>query len=341
MNSHEENATPSRVTKITVATHGHCFDGLCSAVVFTHLQRALRGADVSFEYFGAGYGPGSNGVDPKRLRGDENAILDFRFSASPKLTWYFDHHVSAFATPEDRAAYDAYVAAHGGRERHMFHDGTYPSCTKYIADVGSGVFGVDFSPLAELVRWADVIDSASFPSAEMAVARAEPPLQLMTVVEHHGDDAMLARMVKRLSTESLDAVARSEEVQSAFAPLQKAHVDFVELVRTHAATRGDTVLVDLTDKTIEVGSKFVTYALFPESLYSIVVTRSQTKCKLSIGYNPWAPRPRTHHIASICERFGGGGHPVVGAISLPAGDVARAKQIASDIAAELSVPKSA
>jgi len=328
----------SGVTKIVVATHGHCFDGLCSAVAFTHLRRAL-GGEPSFEYFGAGYGPGPNGVDPRKLRGDENAILDFRFSRSEKLTWYFDHHVSAFATPEDRAAYEAYVAAHEGRERRMFHDGAYPSCTKYIADIGKSVFGVDFGALAELVRWADVIDSAAFPSAEMAVARAEPPLQLMTVIEHHGDDAMLAKMVKRLLAEPLDAVARSEEVQSAFAPLQQAHLEFIELVRGHAATRGDVVLVDLTDRAIEVGSKFVTYALFPESLYSIVVTRSQTKCKLSIGYNPWAPRPRTHNIAAICERYGGGGHPVVGAVSLPAADVARAKQVAEEITAELATPR--
>ena len=121
------------------------FDGLCSAVVFTHFMRNLHGADAAFEYFGAGYGPGQNGVDPAKLRGDENAIWIFRFSKSEKLTWHFDHHVSAFATPEDRAAYDTYVAAHTGRERHMFHDGTYPSCTKYIRDVGESVFGVDFS----------------------------------------------------------------------------------------------------------------------------------------------------------------------------------------------------
>ena len=325
------------MTKITVATHGHCFDGLCSAVAFTHLRRAL-GGDLAFEYFGAGYGPGPNGVDPKRLRGDENAILDFRFSRSDKLTWYFDHHVSAFATPEDRAAYDAHVAAHETGERRMFHDGAYPSCTKYIADIGGKVFGVDFSALGELVRWADVIDSASFPSAEMAVARKEAPLQLMTVIEHLGDDAMLARMIQRLLTEPLEAVAGSAEVQAAFAPLQKAHVEFVELVQSHAVLRGDTVLVDLTDRVIDVASKFVTYALFPERLYSVVVTRSATKCKLSIGYNPWAPRPRTHHIASICERYGGGGHPVVGAVSFAASDVARAKQIASEIADELATP---
>ena len=83
---------------ITVATHGHCFDGMCSAVAFTHLQRSLRGPDVSFDYFGAGYGPGQNGVDPAKLKGQENAILDFRFTRSEKLTWYFDHHISAVAS---------------------------------------------------------------------------------------------------------------------------------------------------------------------------------------------------------------------------------------------------
>jgi hypothetical protein len=335
--SHGRDGTPSRVTKIVVATHGHCFDGLSSAVVFTHLRRAL-GGEPSFEYFGAGYGPGASGIDPKRLRGEENAILDFRFSRSEKLTWYFDHHVSAFPSPDDRIVYDAHVASHAGTERRMFHDGAYPSCTKYIADTGKSVFGVDFASLAELVRWADIIDSASFESAEMAVAREEPPLQLMTVIEHLGDDAMLAKMIPRLLAEPLEAVASAKDVQEAFAPLQKAHVEFVELVRTHTALRGDAVLVDLTDRLIDVGSKFVTYALYPDRLYSIVVTRSQTKCKLSIGYNPWAPRSRTHHIASICERYGGGGHAVVGAVSLPAADVDRAKHIAEEIAEELSRP---
>ena len=33
--------------------------------------------------------------------GDENAIVDFKYSSSPKLTWWFDHHQSAFLTPED------------------------------------------------------------------------------------------------------------------------------------------------------------------------------------------------------------------------------------------------
>ena len=76
--------------------------------MFTRLYRHRLGGDAAtFAYHAAGYGPGQNGVDPKVLSGQVNAILDFRFSALPQLGWYFDHHVSAFVTPDDLAAMTA------------------------------------------------------------------------------------------------------------------------------------------------------------------------------------------------------------------------------------------
>ncbi len=335
-------ATPGRakaaeMRNVVVATHGHCFDGLCSAVMFTHLMRHLhRGEELAFTYRSMGYGPGQNGVDPALLTGDDNAILDFRFTNSPKLTWYFDHHVSAFVTPEDRAAYEVGAREHAPGGRRMFHDGGYGSCTKLIADVARQRFGLDTRNLEELVRWADMIDSAAFPSAEMAVNRTEPVLQLMTVVEHKGNDAYLTEMVPRLLEQPLEEVARSADVQEAYAPLAVQQQAFIDLVKKHAEDRGSVILVDLSDVVIDVAAKFVTYALWPESTYSVLLSRSATKCKLSIGYNPWSTTPRTHNIAAICERHGGGGHPVVGAISLAASEVERAKKLAREIAEELA-----
>lgn len=322
---------------IIVATHGHCFDGLCSAVMFTRLMRHLHsGEELQFSYKAMGYGPGQNGVDPALLTGDINAILDFRFSMSPKLTWYFDHHVSAFVTADDRAAYEVGAREEAPGGRHMFHDGGYGSCTKLIADVGRMRFGLDIRSSEELVRWADMIDSAAFPSAEMAVNKEEPVLQLMTVVEHKGNDAFLQAMIPRLIEEPLDTVAKSQDVVEAFAPLAAQQQAFIELVKTHAEERGPVVLVDLSTAVVDVAAKFVTYALWPESAYSVLLSRSATKCKLSIGYNPWAPIARKHNIAAICERHGGGGHPVVGAISLPVDDVERARELARSIADELA-----
>ena len=320
---------------VVVATHGHCFDGMCSAVMFTRLLRHVMPDDqLSFTYRSMGYGPGSNGVDPKILTGDENAILDFRFSVAPQLTWYFDHHVSAFPLPDDRSTYER--RAHEGAIQHMFHDGTYPSCTKLIADIGKAKFGLDTSGDAELVRWADMIDSASFPSAAMAVARAEPVLHLMTVVEHGGDDAFLNTMIPRLLVEPLEEVARGKDIEAKYEPLAAQNDAFVQLTKQHATLKGHVVVVDLSAASVEVAAKFVTYALWPESAYSVVLSRSPTKCKISIGYNPWSKIERTHNIAKICERHGGGGHPVVGAISLPSDKVERAKEIMNEVVEELA-----
>jgi nucleotide-binding universal stress UspA family protein len=324
--------------RVFVATHGHCFDGLCSAVMFTRLYRhRFAGDGATFAYHAAGYGPGQNGADPKLVTGDVNTILDFRYSPFEKLDWYFDHHVSAFVTPADRADYERRALAQDAAgERRFFHDGTYSSATKLIADIGRERFGLDAAPSAELVRWADMIDSAAFTSAKMAVDRAEPVLKLMTVVENLGDDAFLARMVPRLLSQPLAEVASAPDIVEAYEPLGRAHEAFVKLVEQRARTQGIVVVVDVSDQLIDVAGKFVTYALYPESAYSILLSRSKSKCKISIGYNPWSPVPRRHNIAAICERHGGGGHPVVGAISLPAGQVEEAKALVRSIADELA-----
>ncbi len=318
--------------RVVVATHGHCFDGLCSAALFSRLYDQVVEKGAHYTYHASGYGPGENGVNPALLDGDDNVILDFRYSRAPTLSWYFDHHVSAFPTDEDRASFAAREKEHPTR---FFHDGAYTSCTKLIADVARQTLGYDFVGLDELIRWADVIDSARFPSAEMAVLRAEPALQLMTVVEHHGDAGFLTKMVPRVLSQSIDEIALSAEIQDAYRPLRDQNAAFVDLVKTHARTEGPVVIVDLLDHKLDVATKFVTYALYPESAYSVMLTRSKSRAKISVGYNPWCKLPRTHDIASICQRYGGGGHPVVGAVNLKPDDVEAIRKIGHEITTEL------
>jgi hypothetical protein len=144
--------------------------------------------------------------------------------------------------------------------------------------------------------------------------------------------------VPRLLEQPLDEVARSVDVQQLYGPLRDGQQGFIDLVKAHAVLRGNAVLVDLSDKEIEAAAKFVTYALYPDSAYSVLLTHSTKKCKISVGFNPWCGQTRKHDIAKICERHGGGGHPVVGAISLGAGELAKAKELANAITDELSVP---
>ncbi|HNI61405.1 MAG TPA: hypothetical protein PKW11_15795, partial [Pseudomonadota bacterium] len=55
----------------------------------------------------------------------------------------------------------------------------------------------------------------------------------------------------------------------------------------------------------------------------------------SVGSNPWRAERRTANIANLCGRYGGGGHPAVGAVSLKTDDVALAQKYAAEIAAVL------
>jgi hypothetical protein len=322
-------------THVTVATHGHCFDGLASAVIFTKLLRHIKaGHDLSFKYLAMGYGAGAGPDFDALLDGDENAILDYKFSRSSKLTWYFDHHVSAFTSDAERKAFEE--SRGNGR---FFHDGTYGSCTKFLVDIGAKFFDFNPEPLGDLVYWADIIDRAAFPSAAIAVARQEPALRLMTLIEQSGEAELISRFVPALTDRPLDDVANDPEVVASYTQWQATAAPYEARVKAHAKLVGGAigaVLVDLTDELSDAAPKFVTYALYPDSAYSVVVTRGLKKIKLSIGFNPWCGQTRKHDIAKICERHGGGGHPVVGAIALPPGDVARAQELARAIADELA-----
>jgi len=314
-----------------VFTHGHCFDGLCSAAAFARLLEHVEGKKLAIRFQAAMYGPDQNGVPEPKLAGPINAILDYRFTRSDRLTWYFDHHRTAFGTLEDREAYDA------RGDRKWFLDAARPSCTGLIASIAEEQFGLPVEPIAEMVKYADMIDAANFPSAAWAVESVDPVMRMATVVEHSGDSAFIARMVPRLLSEPLLEIASSEPIQKAYEPLGHRLKNFVDKVRAHGTVKDKVVFIDLAGETVEIASKFAPYALFPEIAYSIVLTRYAGRCKISVGYNPWSAHARTHDISAICKKHGGGGHAVVGAVTI-GDDVKKARAIAQEIEAELLAP---
>jgi hypothetical protein len=317
-----------------VCTHGYCFDGLASAAIFSALMRATQGEQgLRFAYRSCGYGPKMRRVPEPWLNGDINAILDFRYTESPKLSFYFDHHPTAFdsGTERERAIDKAERS-----ERVLFHDPSYGSCARLIADVARDTFAEPLHALADLVAWADKVDAARFDSAREAFFAEAPALVLADVVERHGDGAYLDRIVPQLSERSLDEVAGSAETKALHAPIAAAKETFLREVRTHGRQTGDIAYVDLGDVALDPAGKFATYVAFPEARYSVAVMRTRQQLKVGVGYNPWCGRSREHDIAALCSREGGGGHPVVGAINYAFEDLALAREAATRIAADLS-----
>jgi len=262
--------------------------------------------------------------------GDENAIVDFKYAPSEKLTWWFDHHQSAFLTPEDEAHFRA------DKSGKKFLDATRKSCTEFIVDIAHSQFGYDDTPIKSLVSWAHIIDGALYESAAQCVELKEPALQMMQVIEADPDDSFVETVIRELAEKSLDEVATSEEVQRRFKPILKQHLETLEAIRRKAVFEDGVVQFDLVDEGYEGFNKFIPYYLYPETTYSVALTRGTQRTKISVGSNPWSPRPRTHNIAKICERYGGGGHAVVGAISFRPDEIELARRAAREIVAELS-----
>ncbi len=115
-------------------------------------------------------------------------------------------------------------------------------------------------------------------------------------------------------------------------PVLERHRAAVDVVRRSARVDGPVVTVDLVGSGIESSNKFIAYDLFPQAAYAVVVSQDPKRTKVSVGSNPWSRPARPHDISRLCERYGGGGHAVVGAVSLPPGRAADARRIAGEIA---------
>src|SRR5580692_10566761 len=311
-----------------VLYHDHCFDGAASAAYFSRFIAGAVHPEAEFAYTGLAH-KASQLFEPGLFDGDENAIVDFKYSTDPRLTWWFDHHKSAFLTPED--------AEHFRRDTsgRKMYDPSFRSCTKYIATVAQERFGFDAPDLAELVAWADIVDGAQYASAQEAVNLAAPAMRLTLVIEGAKGSEIVQTIIRMMRTRKLDEIASDPEILAVYQPLYARHLKSIDIIRKQAQATDGVVYFDLVGHELEGYNKFIPYYLFPDSVYTVSVSTSSFRTKVSVGSNPWAKKPVNFNLASICERYGGGGHPRVGAISFEIGAVEAARKAAQEIAAEL------
>src|SRR5204862_247932 len=254
------------MTKVRLCFHDRCFDGTASAARFFRFYRERFDQNAEFGFTGMTH-RAAQPWEAGLFDGDENVIVDFKFSNSPKVTWWFDHHQSAFLTPADA---EQFRKQPGPR---MFYEPDYKSCTKLIATITKEKFGFDTKPLADLIHWGDIIDGAQYPTPQSAVELAEPATQLALVIEAAPENGLPAKIIPDL--------------------------------------------------------------LHPECVYSVSVSASAVRAKVSLGTNPWNQATANQNLASLAEKFGGGGHPRVSAISFEPGDLPRAREVARGLAATL------
>jgi hypothetical protein len=316
------------ILKVRVFYHDKCFDGASSAAIFSRFYRERIRGDAEFIFSGLLHRAGKL-FNEDDFTGDENAIVDFKYSSSPKITWWFDHHQSAFLSQEDATHFEQQ------QSNRKFYDPDFKSCTGFIAMITQQRFGFDPTPVAELVKWTDIIDGALYPDARTAVEMKEPAMKLTMVIESAQDYGFVPRLIPLLATHPLASIIQQPFVAQVLPPLLERHQRSIAILKERIESKDRTLYFDVTDHELEGYNKFVPYYLHPESVYSVGLSKSAFRVKVSVGSNPWAPMEPTVNLAKVCERYGGGGHARVGAISFDVTQHEAARQAAAEIVTQL------
>lgn len=314
--------------RVRVFYHDKCFDGASSAALFARFYSERIRNDVDFVFSGLLHRAGAlfNEAD---FDGDENAIVDFKYSSSPQITWWFDHHESAFLTPEDAAHFEQ------EQSNRKFYDPDFKSCTSFIATIAEQRFGFNTTPVKDLVYWTDIIDGALYPDAKTAVEMKEPAMKLTMVIESAPDSDFVPRLIPLLAHKPLGEILKEPFVASLLPPLLERHERSVGILKERTECKQGTIFFDITDHPLEGYNKFIPYYLHPECVYSVGLSKSAFRVKVAVGSNPWANTNRMVNLAKICERYGGGGHARVGAISFDVTQHEAALRAAQEIVTEL------
>lgn len=314
--------------KVRVLYHDHCFDGAASAAYITRFLETKFYPDASFAYTGLAH-RADQLFEDSLFDGDINAIVDFKYATHPNVTWWFDHHQSAFLSPED--------AEHFRRDTsgRKLLDASFRSCTKFISTVTARDYGFEAPDLDELVTWADIVDGALYQNAKAAVEMEAPAMKLTLVIEGSQGPLLVQKIIGLMQHQRLEQILEDEEVRATYAALHEDHLRNIDVIRKEGSCDRGVIFFDLVNEGIEGYNKFIPYYLFPDSAYTVSVSTSSFRTKVSVGSNPWVSEPLRHNLATICERYGGGGHAKVGAISFPTGAVAEARKAAAEIVEEL------
>jgi hypothetical protein len=318
----------ARVLKIFF--HDACFDGTTSAALFAAFYRDVVDPSVEVRPIGMVHRDG-NPFEGVPLDADDHACVDFRFCADHRMRWWFDHHPTAFQPASLR---DVYEREH---EPTWFFDPSSPSCAGLIARTLQAKWGWKLpADLSDAVIWADKIDAAQFKSADEAIALGSPAQRLAAWLAHGRSPVDTAQYVEWLSRGSLAEVASRPELAPQLAAVEAERVREMGEVQKLGTWYGSVIVFD---RMADLGARspgFVGYKLFPTCTYAVTGTRTASSIKITAGVNPWNPAPRKHDVGELCARLGGGGHAVVGGVTLRGDELERAHATIDALVRELN-----
>ena len=121
------------------------------------------------------------------------------------------------------------------------------------------------------------------------------------LIESSQDPAFIPALIRKLAYEPLQSIVDEPAIAKRLPALLERHWQSIELMRERAACNDGVIFFDVTDHDLEGYNKFIPYYLHPHCVYSVGLSKSSFRTKVSVGSNPWTTSKRPS--ASASERF--------------------------------------
>lgn len=276
------------------------FDGVASSAVMLSFLRS-RGDDIE------NFHPLNFKIKaewPRFTFKNPAIIVDFLYH--PKAAFWFDHHPTTFLRDSWKKKFKSSKWLHWGIK--------YASCCHLALDELAKHY--NFKPprhLKELARWLDVIDGANYKSARQAILKKEPALRLGACIDKKsGDNNFLVWLIKFLSNNSIKSSLKAPEVKNILQSAMREEKLSLGFYEKNIKSFGKISFVDISGKQVSE-LNMAPFYFRPRSRYSIALKGGGNFFHLMVGVNPWRRRETKIHIGRLMEKYGGGGHKVVGA----------------------------
>jgi hypothetical protein len=305
-----------------VYIHKGCFDGVTSGALVTWFLRERHGATRP-DIVPVDYGEAGEWLNQPL---PENAsVADFLYH--PTATYWWDHHGNPFRHESWREKYERQASP------FIQWDSSAKSCAGLILRALSTAAYDAPDHLQRTAGWADLIDSASYPTAEDAVFRLSVARQLAlslrvcTTAEYH------TALVYALADLDVGDVVRLSPFSEMAATAVTGYAAGVERMRKVSRLEGNTVVYSL-DENGPFSDRMVPFFLFRDAGYSLGILHNSQQSKVTANANPWRP-PQALDIGGIFTLYGGGGHHDVGSVILKGAEAARADAVLKGVLAIL------
>ena len=236
--------------------------------------------------------------------------------------WHFDSSIVPgkggfrLAPSAARVVYEYYTTLEGNRQQAVDN-----------RRIQEGLRVLKCERMRLLLDETDKIDAAILTPQEVLDPSGYVLISMTIDGKRADDEPYWLCLIGLLRNAPLDEVLAEPEVRRRCQEILNAQETLKKILLERTTLKGNVIFVDLRGlKEIPDGNRFLLYTLFPIGNISLKIaddTQRPNTVAISVGYNIFNTTSKVN-VGALLEKYGGGGHRVVGSCRMPAREADKA-----------------